>query len=97
MEIVGDFYYVALLHFVTFMNMLFAPLGPVSNPVAVITVGLNLPAVRPAIFLTDSAAWRPPLTPHKNYACIALHQLHGYIFLICFSDAAAAFPKYCQV
>lgn len=80
------------------MNMLFAPLGPISNPVGVIiTVALNLPAVRPATFLTVSAAWLPPLTLRKNYTCIALHQLHGYIFLICFSDAAAAFQKYRQV
>lgn len=79
------------------MNVLSAPLGPISFTVVVITVGVNLPAVRPALFLTISAAWLPPLTLHKNYACIALYQLHGYIFLICFSDAAAAFQKYRQV
>lgn len=85
-EVVG---YILLLFYlssplITFMNMLSDPLGPISNLVTVITVGVNLPAVRVAVILTVSATWLSLLPLHKNHTCTALHQLYmGHTFLIC--------------
>lgn len=66
------------------MNVLSAPLGPISNPVAVIILGVNLPPMRPASFLIISAACFPLLPLHKNAVLLFISYMAklSFVFLM---------------
>ena len=74
-----------------------APLRPISNPGAVITVEVNLPALKSPVFLIVSAACLPPLPIHQKL-CLCCSSsaawLHfSHLFFSCSSSLPEIPPR----
>lgn len=74
-------------------NVFSAPLRPISNPGAVITVEVNLPALKSPVFLIDSAACLPPPPIHKTLCLCCSSSATWLHFSHLFFSRSNSLPK----
>lgn len=74
-------------------NVFSAALRPISNPGAVITVKVNLPALKSPAFLIDSAACLLPLPIHKTLCLCCSSSVTWLHFSHLFFSRSNSLPK----